>query len=58
MVVACVMSLLFHLPHMRALNSTDTLHSTRKDTEDQCSPQTQEQRLFVLEALKSFTTTE
>eukprot|EP01061_Rhynchopus_euleeides_P007642 TRINITY_DN1670_c1_g1_i2.p1 TRINITY_DN1670_c1_g1~~TRINITY_DN1670_c1_g1_i2.p1 ORF type:complete len:233 (+),score=82.41 TRINITY_DN1670_c1_g1_i2:77-775(+) len=53
MVVACVLCVLYNLPHMRALNSTDSLHSTRADTEDQCSPQTQEQRIFVLETLKS-----
>eukprot|EP01063_Lacrimia_lanifica_P004724 TRINITY_DN1268_c0_g2_i1.p1 TRINITY_DN1268_c0_g2~~TRINITY_DN1268_c0_g2_i1.p1 ORF type:complete len:717 (+),score=232.49 TRINITY_DN1268_c0_g2_i1:69-2219(+) len=52
MVVACVLATIFDLPHMKALNQTDTLHSTRKDTEDQCSPQTQEQRIFVLETLK------
>ena len=38
---------------MKALNMTDTLHSCRADTEDQCSPQTQEQRIFVLEVLKA-----
>ena len=53
MVAACVLSLVYGLPYTRALNNTDTLHAQRKDTEDQCSPQTQEQRIFVLQSLKS-----
>eukprot|EP01064_Diplonema_japonicum_P021418 TRINITY_DN30971_c0_g1_i1.p1 TRINITY_DN30971_c0_g1~~TRINITY_DN30971_c0_g1_i1.p1 ORF type:complete len:696 (+),score=123.32 TRINITY_DN30971_c0_g1_i1:37-2124(+) len=55
MVVACVLATLYDLPHMKALNVTGTLHSQRHDTEDQCSPQTQEQRIFVLEILKTIT---
>eukprot|EP01065_Artemidia_motanka_P026266 TRINITY_DN3118_c0_g3_i9.p2 TRINITY_DN3118_c0_g3~~TRINITY_DN3118_c0_g3_i9.p2 ORF type:complete len:755 (+),score=298.74 TRINITY_DN3118_c0_g3_i9:62-2326(+) len=53
MLVACMLATLYDMPSMKALNATDTLHSQRKDTEDQCSPQTQEQRIFVLEALKA-----
>jgi protein-tyrosine phosphatase len=48
-VVSCLLATLYHLPGMRAVNFCDSLHSCRVDTEDQSSPQTQEQRLSVLE---------
>lgn len=54
-VVSCLLACAYHLSGMRAVNLCDALHSCRLDTEDQSSPQTQEQRLCVVSLLgKSF----
>lgn len=47
-VVSALLALIYDMPGMRAVNLCDALHSCRAETEDQSSPQTQEQRLSVL----------
>eukprot|EP00672_Neobodo_designis_P018764 CAMPEP_0174843924 /NCGR_PEP_ID=MMETSP1114-20130205/10815_1 /TAXON_ID=312471 /ORGANISM="Neobodo designis, Strain CCAP 1951/1" /LENGTH=697 /DNA_ID=CAMNT_0016078155 /DNA_START=43 /DNA_END=2136 /DNA_ORIENTATION=+ len=46
---------LYGLPPMKAVNYCDALHSCRQVTEDQSSPQTQEQRTGIVSALQQRT---
>jgi protein tyrosine phosphatase len=54
LVVSALLGILFNLPGMKAVNLCDSLHSCRADTEDQSSPQTQEQRLSIVSLLTNF----
>lgn len=53
LLVSCIVALAYHLPGMKAVNYCDSLHSCRDDTEDQSSPQTQEQRLSAISLISS-----
>jgi hypothetical protein len=51
LVVSAVLAKMYGVSGMKAVNFCDALHSCREDTQDQSSPQTQEQRVCAITML-------
>ena len=49
--VSVILSLLYNMPGMRAVNTCDFLHSKRRNTEEQQAPANQQQRMCVISML-------